>query len=100
MTTYNQGIGTFLEWAHKRIEREMKMNEAVIAEFGENEVYGKEPLYRMHTTDDSQRMGLVKEIDKLRRLGMSATLACKEVGISRSSYNKFRTKLELKPFQK
>nr|BAR32626.1 hypothetical protein [uncultured Mediterranean phage uvMED] len=98
--TYNQGIGNFLEWAHERIVKEMKTNEAAIAEFGESEVYGREPLYRVHTTDNNQRMGLVKEIDKLRRLGMSATLACKQVGISRSSYNKFRTKLELKPFQK
>lgn len=98
--TYNQGIGNFLEWAHERIAREIKTNEALIAEFGENEVYGREPLYRVHTTDNNQRMGLVKEIDKLRRLGMSATLACKEVGISRSSYNKFRTKLKLEPFQK
>ena len=98
--TYNQGIGTFLEWAHERIEKEIKLNDEAVAEFGEKEIYGSELAYRMHTTDNNQRMGLVNEIDKLRRLGMSATLACKEVGISRSSYNKFRTKLELKPFQK
>lgn len=98
--TYNEGIGNFLEWAHGRIVKEMKMNEAAVAEFGEDEIYGREPLYRMHTTDDNQRMGLVKEIDKLRRIGMSATLACKEVGISRSSYNKFRKKLNLPPYQK
>lgn len=98
--TYNQGIGSFLEWAHERIVKEMKMNEEAKAEFGEKEIYGSELRYRMHTTNDNQRMGLVKEIDKLRRLGMSATLACKQAGISRSSYNKFRTKLKLQPFQK
>mgnify|MGYP003108981709 FL=1 len=96
-----RGIGNFLEWAHQRIVREMKTNELAKAEFGEEEVYGEKPSERRRITrNNNERMGLVKEIDKLRRLGMTCSLACKSVGISRSSYNKFRVKLKLEPFQK
>ena len=99
-TNYNENsISNFIRWAQERIAKEVRENDAKAEKYGVHNVYTKQERPRLNNPSESQKLALIKEVDKLRRLGTPVKLALKSVNLSNKSYYKYRKQLGLPKYK-
>ena len=92
-------IGSFINWAERRIAEEFESNEAIANQEGTAECFAiKKRL--PYDLNDSQKLELVNQVDQLRNDGMGNIASCKKAGIHITTYCKYRQKLGMGKYQK
>lgn len=91
-----------MKWARRRIEEEVAANAELEKVLGSDELtdHPDKRKPRCSAPTANQKIALIKEVDKLRRLGMTTDSACSSLDLSASAYNNWRRKLNLGTFKK
>jgi transposase len=93
-------VSNFLDWAHKKLNEEVKQIEEMEAEYG-TAVWHKKPNKQRGVPALSleEKQKLVGSVDELRANGMTAKEACAKFGKGYNSYCKYRKDLGLPPYK-
>lgn len=101
--TYAQQITRFMRWAERRIAEEVEANKELELALGDAENLTEGTLSRkrrIFADTDLEKLAIIKEVDKLRRLGLTTKRACANNNVSDSAYLSWRKKLNLGKFKK
>lgn len=92
--SYARNISSFLDWAHKRLNEEVKQNEELEKEFGTADWVKKERQTKDRFRDNNEaKAEVIASIDKMRDCGYSLKLACSIEEISKTTYARYRVEL-------
>lgn len=94
-------VSSFLDWAHRRLNQEIKDIEEMEAEYGTAE-WVKKPLPNngKPAKPVEEMREIVKRIHRLRDEGYSGKEALAEVNIAKATYHRYRDGAGFKRYQK
>ena len=96
---YTRRISNFLDWAHERLSKEMKEIDKIEQECGSPEWFKDKKKPGRVAKSDEHKRSVCEEIHELRHSGRSLVDALRIVGISSTTYRKWRTSIGMPLFR-